>query len=203
LYNIISLSASDKADAATPSLWHPCMFGHRLTTIPSFLKHAAYTIKFSRRSYTQPSSPIELQKQFSRRGRNLSERFRRLEKRLSGKHNLTDASPPLAPALPHTPQKRSTVRTFRGLVIPEVPKAPEPDGVHPRHCVGPLFSHSHRMLYVWLCSMRARFIPRISRRLQFLRGGGPRLPCRYESTCGRVAGDHSSRLGEANASSSI
>jgi hypothetical protein len=107
------------------------MIAHRPT---SFLKHAAYIIKSSRRSYTQPSSPVELQSYFRRGGRNLSERFRKLEKTLLGKHGLSqttiDASQTLAPITPTTPspQQRSILKTFRGLVIPEVPKAPEPDG---------------------------------------------------------------------------
>jgi Oxidoreductase-like protein, N-terminal len=107
------------------------MIGHRPT---SFLKYAAYIIKSSRQPYTQPSSPVELQCHFRRGGRNLSERFRKLEKTLSGKHDLSqttiDASQTLAPIAPTTPapQQRSIVKTFRGLVIPEVPKAPEPDG---------------------------------------------------------------------------
>lgn len=123
------------------------MSGHRLTTIPSFLKHAAHTTNSLRRSYTQPSSPVKLQKHFRRGGRNLSERFRRLEKTHLAKHNLsqttTDASQPLAPVLPPTPtpQQRSTVETFRGFVIPEVPKAPEPDGAFTRFIGIDLYSH--------------------------------------------------------------
>lgn len=109
------------------------MFGLRLTTFPLFSKHAAYTINSSRRFYTKPSSAVELQERLSRGGRNLSERFRKLERTLQGNHNLsqttTDTLPPLAPALPPSPKQRSTVKTFRGLTIPEVPKPPEPDGV--------------------------------------------------------------------------
>jgi hypothetical protein len=107
------------------------MSGRGLTTIHSFLKHAAYTTKAPRRSYTQPSSPIESQKLFSRGGRNLSERFQNLEKAFGMKHDLgkatTNSSRPLTP-LPIAPLQLSTVTTFKGLVIPEVPKAPEPDG---------------------------------------------------------------------------
>ena len=123
------------------------MFGHRLTTIPSFLKHATYTTKSLRQSYTQPLSPVELQNHFRRGGRNLSERFRRLEKTHLAKHNLsqttTDASRPLAPVLPPTPtsQQRSTVKIFRGFVIPEVPKAPEPDGAFTLFITIDLCSH--------------------------------------------------------------
>jgi hypothetical protein len=124
------------------------MSGHRLTTIPSSLKHAAYyTTKSLRRYYTQPSSPVELQNHFRRGGRNLSERFRRLEKTHLAKHNLsqttTDASRPLTPVLPptSTSQQRSTIKTFRGFVIPEVPKAPEPDGAFTQFIAIDLCSH--------------------------------------------------------------
>ena len=129
-----------------PHLRHPCMFGLRLKAITLFLKHPAYTIKPSRRFYTQPSSPVELQKCFSRGGRNLSERFRKLEKALQGNHNLshttTDTSRPLEPALPPTPKQRSTGKTFRGLIIPEVPGPPEPDGVWSPtfHCDCPILT---------------------------------------------------------------
>ena len=103
------------------------MSGHGVTTISSFLKHAAYTIKVPRRSYTQPSS----KKLFSRGGRNLSERFQRLEKTFRTKHDLDriTASRPLTPLPPTAPPRLSTVTTFRGVVIPEVPRAPESDGL--------------------------------------------------------------------------
>ncbi|KAH9983158.1 oxidoreductase-like protein [Russula compacta] len=107
------------------------MSGHRLSAIPSFLKHAAYTINAPRRPYTLLPSPIEHQKHSTRNGRNLSARFRSLEKALLAKHNLSqtiaDAPKPLRLVLPSTPQQRPTVTTFKGLVIPEVPKALEPD----------------------------------------------------------------------------
>lgn len=105
----------------------------RLTTIPipSLLKYTGYN-KVLQRTYTQSSSPIEFQKRFSRGGQNLSERFLRLEKTFWKKHDLgqtiPDTSRPLAPIPPSTLQRPSNVKTFRGLVIPKVPKAPEPDG---------------------------------------------------------------------------
>ncbi|KAF8480235.1 hypothetical protein DFH94DRAFT_741354 [Russula ochroleuca] len=104
------------------------MSGHGVGTIHSFLKHAAHTIKAPQRSYTQPSSPI---KHFRRGGRNLSERFQRIEKTFRTTHDLsqttTDALRPLTPVPPAPLPQGSTVTTFRGLVVPEVPKAPEPD----------------------------------------------------------------------------
>jgi hypothetical protein len=139
----------------------------RLTSIPSFLKYTGYTIKVPQRTYTQSSSPIEFQKRFSRGGQNLSERFLRLEKTFWKKHDLgqtiPDTSRPLTPIPPSTLQRPSNVKTYRGLVIPEVPKAPEPDGGSFTSRRPPSFSQTCRMLHVWLCRMRARFIPRIPR----------------------------------------
>ncbi|KAI0249753.1 hypothetical protein BJV78DRAFT_1224578 [Lactifluus subvellereus] len=107
------------------------MSAYRLIACSSFLGHATHTTKGPRRYYTQHSSPIELHKYSSRGGRNLSERFRRLEKMLLAKHNLSraiiDAPQPLTRTPPSTLRRPSTAKTFRGLVIPEVPKAPEPD----------------------------------------------------------------------------
>jgi hypothetical protein len=146
---------------------HACMPGRRLTTIPSFLKYTGYTFKVPQRSYTQSSSPIESQNRFSRGGQNISERFLRLEKTFQKKHDLgqtiPDISRPLTPIPPSTPQWSSNFKPFRGLVIPEVPKAPGPDGRSSTSRRLPSFSQPCRMLHVWLCRMRARFIPRISR----------------------------------------
>ena len=143
------------------------MSSRRLTTIPSILKYTRYTIKAPQRTYTQSSSPIESQKRFSRGGQNLSERFLRLENTFPKKHDLgqtiPDTSRPLTRIPPSTPQGPSNVKSFRGLVIPEVPKAPEPDGGSFISRRRPLFSQPCRMLHVWLRHMRARFIPRISR----------------------------------------
>jgi hypothetical protein len=143
------------------------MPGRRLTTIPSSLKYTGYTIKVPQRTYTQYSSPIESQKRFSRGGQNLSERFLKLEKTFQKKHDLgqtiPDTSRPLTPIPPSIPQRPSYVKFFRGLVIPEVPKAPEPDGESFTSWRPPSFSQPCRMLHVWLCRMRARIIPRISR----------------------------------------
>ncbi|KAI0293954.1 hypothetical protein BC826DRAFT_910313 [Russula brevipes] len=109
------------------------MPGRRPTTIFSSLDHATRTIKAPRRSYTRPSSAIDFQFRVSRGGQNLSERFRKLEKTLRARHDLshtvTEASRrPLTPVPSSTSQQqRPSVATFRGFVIPEVPKAPEPD----------------------------------------------------------------------------
>lgn len=143
------------------------MPGRRLTTIPLSLKRTGYT-KVPQRTYTQPPSPIESQKRFSRGGQNLSERFLRLEKTFRKKHDLGQTIPdtlrPLTPIPPSTPQRPYNVKIFRGLVIPEVPMPPEADGGSFRFQRPPSpFSQPCRMLHVWLCHMRARFIPRISR----------------------------------------
>ncbi|KAH9962172.1 hypothetical protein BC827DRAFT_231351 [Russula dissimulans] len=107
------------------------MSGHRLTTTPAFLKHAAYIIKVLQPFYTQSSFSIGHQSYSGRGGQNLSERFRRLEKMLSAKHILShtilDPPRPLTPTLLSTPPPPATVTIFRGLVIPQVPKAPESD----------------------------------------------------------------------------
>jgi len=106
------------------------MPGRRLAALLSFSKYTGYTIKVPQRTYTQSSSPIESQKRFSRGGQNLSERFLRLEKKKYDLgQNIPDTSRPLTPIPPSTPQRPSDLKLFRGLVIPEVPKAPEPDGV--------------------------------------------------------------------------
>ena len=143
------------------------MSGRRLTTIPLFLKYIGYTIKVPQRTYTQFSSPIESQKRFSRGGQNLAERYLRLEKTFRKKPDLDqtipDTSRPLTPIPPSTLQRPSNVKVFRGLVIPEVPKAPEPDGWSFTSWRLSSFSQPCRMLHVWLCRMRARFIPRIYR----------------------------------------
>jgi hypothetical protein len=152
---------------ATLFLRPPCMPGRRLTTIPSFLKYTGYTINLPQRTYIRSSSPIESQKRFSRSGQNLSERFLRLEETFRKKSDLGQTIPdtprPLTPIPPSTLQWPSNVKHFRGLVIPEVPKAPEPDGGSFTYWRPPSFSQPRRMLHVWLCHMRARFIPRISR----------------------------------------
>ena len=144
-----------------------CMPGRRPTTIPSFLKYTRYNIKLPQRTYTQSWSPIEPQKRFSRGGQNLSERFLRLEKTFQTKHDLGQTTPdisrPLTPIPPSTPLRPSNVKPFRGLVIPEVPKPPESDGGSFTSQRPPSFSQPRRMLHVWLCRMRTRFVPGISR----------------------------------------
>lgn len=145
------------------------MHGCRLTKIPSFLKYTRYTIKLPQRTYTQSSFPIQSQKRFSRSGQNLSERYLRLEKTFRKKSDLGQTTPEtsrlLTPIPPSTLQRPSNVKHFRGLIIPEVPKPPEPDGGSFTFTCRrpPSFSQPCRMLHVWLCRMRARFIPRIPR----------------------------------------
>ncbi|KAI9508099.1 hypothetical protein F5148DRAFT_1199604 [Russula earlei] len=101
------------------------MSAHRLTVTPTSLKHAAYAIK-ALQPYTLALSPIRRQRDFGR----------------------GDTSQPLTATLPSALQKkRDTVMTFRGLVIPEVPKAPQPDGMSLISLPLPSFSYPHRMLH--------------------------------------------------------
>jgi len=99
------------------------------------LDHAPRTFNAQRRLYTQLLPPLETSKRPSRggHGQNLSERFRRLEKMVLVKHNLNQTithaprvSQQPIPSLPTTMPK-PTPTTFRGLVIPEIPKEPESD----------------------------------------------------------------------------
>ncbi|KAH9171058.1 hypothetical protein EDB89DRAFT_1973949 [Lactarius sanguifluus] len=107
------------------------MLGRKLLAFLGHVPHA------QRRLHTHLSSPVEVSKRSSRggHGRNLSERFRRLEKMVLAKHNLNQTiiihkprvsqQPTLS--LPTTLPRRPTPTTFRGIVIPEIPKPPEPD----------------------------------------------------------------------------
>lgn len=89
--------------------------------------------KLLQHARTFHTHPVETPKRPAR-GQNLSERFRRLEKMVLAKHNLnqTITQSPQVSQLPTlslpTTSRQSTQTTFRGLVIPEIPKAPEPDG---------------------------------------------------------------------------
>ncbi len=152
------------------------MLGRKLV---AFLEHAQRTLNAQRRLYTQLSSPVEIPKRSSRgsHGQNLSERFRRLEKMVLATHNLNQTiihAPPRVSqrptlSLPTTSRRQPTPATFRGLVIPETPKSPEPDG----GCAHPLTTTSsrrYRVLHVRLRRLRARFISRIIGRLQKCRG---------------------------------
>ncbi|KAH8993630.1 oxidoreductase-like protein [Lactarius hatsudake] len=109
------------------------MLGRKLL---AFLGHVPRTFNAQRRLYTQLSSPVEVSKRSSRggHGRNLSERFRQLEKMVLAKHNLSQTimhkprvsqQPTLS--LSTTLPRRPTPMTFRGIVIPEIPRPPEPD----------------------------------------------------------------------------
>jgi hypothetical protein len=185
------------------------MNGRGLIAYFSFLQHATNTTKGPRR-YTQRSYLIELYKHPSRSARNLSERFRTLEKMLLAKHNLSqaiaDAPQPLTSTPPSTSRRPSTAKTFRGFVIPEVPKPPEPDGASRSFSrpTPPLFlTTCRRMLHVWLCRLRARLVSRLIRCLQSLRGVCSHLSHRYESTNGTMARDPTFRTGGANASSGV
>ncbi|KAN0136848.1 Oxidoreductase-like protein, N-terminal domain containing protein [Lactarius tabidus] len=96
------------------------------------LQHAQRTFNAQRTLHAQLFPPVENPKRPTR-SQNLSERFRRLEKMVLAKHNLnqTITHAPRVPQRPMlslpTASRHSTPTTFRGLVIPEIPKAPEPD----------------------------------------------------------------------------
>jgi hypothetical protein len=80
---------------------------------------------------------IDFWKYPTRGGQNLSERYRRLEKSLRGKESrarTSDINEPHTQILqPSPPDAQDTVKTFRGLMIPDEPKAPEPDGESQYH----------------------------------------------------------------------
>jgi len=173
------------------------MHGCRLV---AFLGHAPRTFNAQRRLYTQLSSPVEISKRSSRgsHGQNLSERFRRLEKILA-KHNLNQtiihATPQISQqptlSLPTTSQRRQpTPATLRGLVIPEISKAPEPDGGCAHPLVTASFLRYHRVLHVWLRRLRVRFISRITGRLQNCCGLCPCLSYVYGCTHGTMAREY-------------
>lgn len=128
--------------------------------------------KLLQHARTFHTHPVETPKRPAR-GQNLSERFRRLEKMVLAKHNLNQTitqspqvSQPPTLSLPTT-SRQSTQTTFRGLVIPEIPKAPEPDGgrAHPATTASFLRTY-YRVLHVWLRRLRVRFIPGVTGRLQ-------------------------------------
>ena len=172
------------------------MLGRKLL---AFLQHAPRTFYTQRRLYTQLLSPVETSKRPSRggHGQNLSERFRRLERMVLAKHNLNQTithAPQVSQqptlSLPTT-SRQLTPTTFRGLVIPEIPKAPEPEGgcTHPL-LLPLLFLRSYRVLHVWLRRLRVRFIPRIAGCLQNRCSLCSRLSCVQGRTHGTVAREY-------------
>ncbi|KAI0305335.1 hypothetical protein B0F90DRAFT_1703582 [Multifurca ochricompacta] len=117
------------------------MRAHKLIASSSLLEYAS-CIKSSRKYHTTPPSTVELYMHSSHGGRNLSERFLRLEKMLLAKHNLSQpvAGSPRIPKSPgqiplSTPPQQSIVTTFKGFVIPEAPKPPGPDECCMSGCV--------------------------------------------------------------------
>lgn len=76
------------------------------------------------------SAEIARIKNPSRGGQNLSSRHKRLENMVRGKEDQTrqiNEFPGERTVVKQTPYA-PTVKTFRGLVIPDEPKPPEPDG---------------------------------------------------------------------------
>jgi hypothetical protein len=146
---------------------HPLSFMLRC----KLLQHAQRTFNAQRTLHAQLFPPVENPKRPTR-SQNLSERFRRLEKMVLAKHNLnqTITHAPRVPQRPRlslpTASRHSTPTTFRGLVIPEIPKAPEPDGEGAHPATTASFLCAYRVLHVWLRRLRVRFIPRITGHLQ-------------------------------------
>ena len=170
-----------------------CMLRRKLL---AFLEHAPRTFNAQWRLYTQFSSPVEISKRPSHggHGQNLSERFRRLEKMILAKHGLNQiiiqaprVSQQPTPSPATTLRKPPTPTTFRGLVIPEIPKAPEPDGgcAHPLTTASVL--RSRRVLHVRLRRLCTRLISRITGRLQGCRGLRPCISHVYGRTIGTMA----------------
>jgi hypothetical protein len=159
------------------------------------LQHAQRTFNAQRTLYTQPFPPVETPKRPTR-GQNLSERFRRLEKMVMAKHNLNQTithAPQLSqrPTLSvPTTSWQSTPTTFRGLVIPEIPKAPEPDGGRAHPATAASFLRAYRVLHVWLRRLRVRLIPRISGQLQNCGRLRPRLAYVHGRTRGAMAREY-------------
>jgi len=92
------------------------------------------------RSITSRSTKNEIirLKKPSRGGRNLSERYRALERALRGKEAFARGKGELAHHVPvisisveDTNSKKESVETFHGFVVPQEPKPPADDGVFP------------------------------------------------------------------------
>ena len=68
----------------------------------------------------------------TRGGQNLTDRHRRLEKSLRGKEarlkQIDDLPAPPTVVQPSSALKGPALNIFRGFVVPEQPKPPEPDG---------------------------------------------------------------------------
>ncbi|KAI0264652.1 hypothetical protein BC834DRAFT_248232 [Gloeopeniophorella convolvens] len=129
------------------------------------LRHARKHFAHNSQVHTQPASPIERLKRPARAGQNLSDRFRRLENMLLAKHSLTQtitadalrARMPIPVPIPTTLRKLARA-TFRGLVLPEEPKAPGPDDCCMSGCaicVHDLYQDSLAAYAAALASVRA------------------------------------------------
>lgn len=122
----------------------------------------------------ETSASIARLKRPNRGGQNLTERHKRLEKSLRGKESrlskINDLPASSSPGAISTAKSKLSQRLFRGFVVPEVPKPPEPDGA--RIFMSQFlirnsdYSCYERMLYVRLRDMRPRPLPRITRHIQ-------------------------------------
>lgn len=90
-----------------------------------------------RRLSNDTASKIARIKNPSRGGQNLTLRYRRLEKMVRGKEvraQHIEKLPGAGAAVAQTPAAASGLKTFHGLMVPEEPTPPEPDGASRTVC---------------------------------------------------------------------
>ena len=154
---------------------HECMFSTIRARSPSlYLRPAKHRQPHALRgvhtiqgaNLSERRDLIDRLKYPSRGGQNLSARYKRLEKSRRGKEIYSQEIKDLVegqngPSPLQTVAVRQARRkipvAFHGFVIPEAPRPPEPDGMYIHHSwVVAIYEGNHRMLYVWVCHMRAR-----------------------------------------------
>jgi len=105
-------------------------------------------------SYESAESIARLKKP-TRGGQNLTDRHRRLERSLRGREarlkQIDDLSSASTVVQPPPTVRRPTLSTFRGFVIPEKPKPPEPDGRLPDHHVNHMYMHVYQNVQSAVC----------------------------------------------------
>jgi hypothetical protein len=116
-------------------------------------------------------------KRRTRGGQNLSERYVRLESSLRQKGVLAQAisdtpgpsRPPDAGELPAPAGTKAPVETFHGLVVPEEPEEPGPEGAYITFLLGAHSEHFSRLLHVRLRDLRERPLRRCAECIQGVR----------------------------------
>lgn len=115
-------------------------------------------------------------KRSNHESQNLSERYKRLEQSLRGNESrlseIDDRSTSSYSVTISKSKSKPSQRVYHGLIVPEAPKPPEPDGMH---CFSVHVTNScwqltdflcrDRMLHVRLCYMCSRPLSRITRRV--------------------------------------